>query len=537
MSDFAALADDFLAADLAAHPAMATLLGADGHDGELPDLSAAGIAARADREREWAAAFGALDSAGLTAAEEIDRDLVLLSLRRRVLDREWGTWRRDAESYLDPLLLGLVTLFLHPSRPEPQRVADALARLAGLPDLLAAARANLDPCLASPLLLDRAVGHARGAVTYLRHWLPREVGQRSPPLAAAAERAADLVEAHVRWLAELSGRAGGDWAIGDQRYTARLQEVEGLGMSAAELHHIGETSYPELVGDIGALTRRLDGSDNWRSTLGRMLDDAPSTLADMQAEYAEWTARARAFCAERDLVTLPAEERCEVVPSPPHERAVTAVAFYYQPPLLARGLVGHFFVPFTPDGTPAMQVRQRLQSNSRMTIPTTSVHEAYPGHHWHLAWLSATSERPLRAVLGSAYFVEGWALYAEQMMREQGFFTDLRHEIGQVEARMFRAARIIVDTALHCGEMTVEEAVGFLQDSVAMSAETARAEVVRYCAWPTQASSYLTGALEIQRLRDEWVAAGGGLREFHDRIAGSGMLPLGLAARALYGSD
>src|SRR5437868_13741967 len=107
-------------------------------------------------------------------------------------------------------------------------------------------------------------------------------------------------------------------------------------------------------------------------------------------------------------------------------------------------------------------------------------------------------------------------------MREQGFFSDPRLEMCQFEATLFRAARIIVDTSLHIGDITFEEAVEFMRARANLPEPTARAEVTRYCAWPTQASAYLTGYLEILRIRDRFSKENGGsLREFHDRIGRS----------------
>jgi uncharacterized protein (DUF885 family) len=206
-----------------------------------------------------------------------------------------------------------------------------------------------------------------------------------------------------------------------------------------------------------------------------------------------------------------------------------------------------FVVPFAPDGTAADEVDKRLSSNSHPAIPTISVHEAYPGHHWHLVMRRLHASR-LRRVLSTPYFNEGWALYSERMMREQGFFTDPISELHHLEATIFRAARIVVDTSLHMGEMSVDEAIAFLQRRLAMAEPTARAEVGRYCAWPTQASSYLTGCLEILRIRARWLDARGlggvapadvpaaTLREFHDALASSGSLPMGLAERVMLGS-
>ena len=176
-----------------------------------------------------------------------------------------------------------------------------------------------------------------------------------------------------------------------------------------------------------------------------------------------------------------------------------------------------------------------MQTNSYTIIPTIAVHEAYPGHHWHLITVQA-NPRPVRKVLSTSYFTEGWGLYSELLMMEEGFYDDPRHELGVADARIFRAARIVVDTSLHIGEMTVEEAVRFMMENTGFTEPTARAEVGRYCSWPTQASSYLTGSLEIERIRRRYFAERrGDLRSFHDRLAGSGALPIGLAERALMG--
>ena len=200
---------------------------------------------------------------------------------------------------------------------------------------------------------------------------------------------------------------------------------------------------------------------------------------------------------------------------------------------------GHFFVPFPPDGARPEEIAKRLESNSYPSIPSTSVHEAYPGHHWHLSRAKLNPSH-LRQWLGTSYFSEGWALYSERMMREQGFFTDLRHRMFQYEATLFRAARIVADTSLHMGEMTWDEAVVYMMENSSLTEPTAKAEVTRYCSWPTQASAYLTGCLEIVRIRDRFLSARGAstddtehLRDFHNALVSSGDLPIALAERAV----
>jgi uncharacterized protein (DUF885 family) len=257
----------------------------------------------------------------------------------------------------------------------------------------------------------------------------------------------------------------------------------------------------------------------------------------MRAEYEEWTERARSFLRDTGLVTLPKGEECSVEPSPPFQRPILAVASYQRPPAFQDTLHGHFFVPYPPDGTPEAEVQKRLEGNCSAGIPTTSVHEAYPGHHWHLVMAKANPSH-VRRIFGTAYFSEGWALYAERVMREQGFFTDPKHLLYQYEATIFRAARIVVDTSLHMGEMTFDQAVRHMVEKGNLTEPNARAEVGRYCSWPTQASSYLTGMLEIVDIRTRWLAKRGAsdrpaLRAFHDAITSAGMLPTTLAERAI----
>ncbi|HEX8003415.1 MAG TPA: DUF885 domain-containing protein [Mycobacteriales bacterium] len=531
------LVDEFLDWQWETNPVLATALGVDGHDDRLPDLSAGGFERRAREEDAWLERFRAHADATLNPDERIDRDLAISTLRGAQVERDWAVWRRNPDTYTGPLLNGVFVMFLHRSHPEEHLARSAAARLRRVPEVLADARANLDADLASPFLVGRAKGQAQAGIAYARDLVPAEVSDPAlrSLLAEAGEVAAAAFEEFVTFLDDLQDKASGPYAIGEETYSGLLREREGLGYGARELRDRGERAYEELAADMRRRTKEIAGHDDWRRLLEELNADHPATPEAMREAYADWTERARAFCRENQLVTLPEGEECLVEPSPPFQRPVLAVASYMTPPAFRAGRTGHFFVPFPPEGTSPEDVQKRLSTNSFHSIPTISVHEAYPGHHWHLTWALA-QPRPLRKVVGTAYFVEGWGLYSEEMMKEQGFFTDPRHELCQVDARLFRAARIVVDTSLHLGEMTVDEAVDFMSSKASLSRPTAQTEVLRYCAWPTQAASYLTGALEIARIRDRWFAeARGSLREFHDAIGGSGRMPLNLAERAVLG--
>ena len=518
-------------------PTSATMLGVAGLDDAMPDLSAAAFTRREKADDEWTARFEALADAGLEPAERIDRGLVLAELRGRAVWRSWQRHRRDAEVYGGVGLSGVFGLMLHRPLPPGELARAVVARIAAVPDVLEAGRAQLDAELASPLLVRRAAAQARGGVAYFRDVVPGLLPD-VPGLTDVGAVAAKAYEDWASFLDDLADRATGEFAIGEERYSALLREKEGLGYGAAGLAERGRAAHAELVEQIRAQTRELAGHDDWRGYLRELEADAPATPEAMLAGYQAATAAAREFSYAQGLVTEPIGERCEVAPAEEFQRATLAVAFYFSPRPFAEpaSLVGHFFVPYPPSNASPEGVRDRLAANSYSAMPAVSVHEAYPGHHWHLSHLAAGNERPARSLLRTPYFVEGWALYAEQALADAGFFTDPKARLRQVDFRLFRAARIVTDVALHTGEWTFDEAVEYMSTQASLTPDVAHSEVARYCAWPTQASSYLTGALEIARLRDRWLAEGrGDLRAFHDGLAGTGGLPVALAEQALFG--
>ncbi|HEX8804767.1 MAG TPA: DUF885 domain-containing protein [Acidimicrobiales bacterium] len=534
---FESAVDGYLADMFADAPALATFHGWDGVDDASPDLSAAAIAEREARDDRWLDRFAAFGDDELDVDQRIDRDLVVAVLRGRRALRDWEGWRRAPDHYLSPALMGVFSLFLRRDDVGAALVAAADSRLRAVPALLDAGVTNLDPALVPPLFIERALGQCRAGVTYARDLVPAEV-DGDAGRADLAEAGAVAAEAFARFAAhleEMLPRARGDWAIGAARYSTVLRDAELLADDADGLHERGRAAWAALDGEMATLARTidpgLDAGDGWRPVVEACGREHPATPDEMRRAYEAETARARAFLAERGLVTFAEGERCEVVPSPPFQRPVLAVASYHQPPAFKPSLVGRFNVPYPPAGAPPDEVDKRLADNGHHAIPTITTHEAYPGHHWHLTTMSGA--RALRRVHRSAYFTEGWGLYAERVMREQGYFADARAELMHLDFRLFRAARIVVDTALHAGEMTVDQAVAHLRERAGLTEPVARAEVGRYCSWPTQAAAYLTGCLEIERIRDRWFAEDrGDLRSFHDAIAATGGLPIALAERA-----
>ncbi|MHB1444444.1 MAG: DUF885 domain-containing protein [Acidimicrobiales bacterium] len=530
--DLDQLIQDWIDEEMAAAPTWATTLGVDGHDHELGDFGAAAFEDRDARAHGWTVRLEAVGDDGLSPSQRINRDLVLSGLRGRLAMADWHSWRRDPSLYLDPCLSGVFILFLQAQHPLPELVDSACARLAQVPSALEAAARQLDPELLAPVIRDRAIGQCQAALRYYRELLPAEIPVEvgRARLAEAAAAAAEAFATLAAHLSSLDPR--GSYAIGDERYSALLRQRELLDYGADGLHQRGRSAWAELDIRMTEVAARL-GSNSWLAALEEINSRHPSTPEEMLQGYRAVTERCRQFLIEHDIVTMPEGESCAVIPSPAYQRPVLAVASYSAPPAFKPSRAGHFFVPYPPSGTSPAQIQQRLATNSYASMATIAAHEAYPGHHWHLVW-SQDHASPVRSVVRTPYFSEGWALFAEQIMGEAGFFVEDSEWLCHLEARIFRAARIVVDTSLHAGDMTIEQAVEHMHAHTGLSEATARAEVGRYCAWPTQAASYLTGAMELERIRERYVAEGiGTARGFNDAVAATGSLPLGLAEQAV----
>jgi uncharacterized protein (DUF885 family) len=537
-SPFASLVDTFLKEEYEDSPTQASSLGLTEYDERLDDLSAAAFRRRIESDDAWLARFRGVDEAPLTPGERIDRELLVSVLRGRQLVQPLEMWRRQPATYLNPGLQGVFSLFLHRLRPEKELAEAARARLGQVSKNITDGIANIDIARTPRVYLERAIGQAKAAAKYARELVPAEVKDPASKqrLAEAGAGAAKAFDEYAAFLESRRVDAKGSYAVGEALYSALLREKESLPFGARELREKGREQWDLLSTEANRIAKEIDGG-TWQETCDRLNKIHASTPEGMRAEYEEWTERARSFLRDTALVTLPQGERCTVEPSPPFQRPILAVASYNRPPAFKDTLHGHFFVPYPPDGTPPEEVQKRLEGNCNAGIPTTAVHEAYPGHHWHLV-MAKSNPSAVRRIFGTPYFNEGWALYAERVMREQGFFTDPKHLLYQYEATIFRAARIVVDTSLHMSEMTFDEAVKHMVEKGNLTEPNARAEVGRYCSWPTQASSYLTGMLQIVDIRTRWLARRGAsdrpaLRAFHDAITSAGMLPTTLAEKAI----
>ena len=505
-------------------PSAATSVGITLHDGRLGAYDAEAMRIHLAAYRSMASAAEQLEVED--PQEEIDRTAFLDEIRITVFRFEKekphvhnpGFWL----SHLFQSIHGLLR-----RREEPgaggDRAHALLARLRAAPDFLRSARETLkDP---PRVFLDTAAAMVQGGEPLIRE-AAAVARQQAPELAEPLDDAAASAEAALQRFGlalrnEL--RAHPDdlsFSIGEEQFNRRLRHEHALRAGAPELYRYGLHLVEEVEQEIAALARSIDPQTSWRDLVARLREDAPLPSDPVGAFRGEME-RSRRFVEERRLVTIPDGE-LQVVETPPFLRPLVPFAAYDPPGVFATDRTGLFYV--TDGGAPARR------DSCALEIAATALHEGYPGHHLQMLTAQALPSM-VRQVSWTPVTVEGWALYCEEMMAEEGFFAGLEERLFQRLHLLWRAVRIVLDVSLHTRGMTPAQGVDYLVDRVAMDRAKAESEVSRYCAWPSYQLCYAVGRREILNLREVYRQRAGpefSLRRFHDELLSYGGLPVSL---------
>jgi uncharacterized protein (DUF885 family) len=346
----------------------------------------------------------------------------------------------------------------------------------------------------------------------------------------AVATASAATAAYIETVKASMGSTVESWALGSDDYDqlVGLRAFDGLGAS-----QILEIGHQQLALNKAARVedaRRIDPNVAESVVVDRVKSHHPATFEEALAGYKDAMFRARAYIAEHGIVTLPPGEQISVMPTPEYLRTVIPFAAYFEPPKFDKHPSGIYIVtPSVGDDPNAM--REHYYGG----ISNTSVHEAYPGHHLQL---SAATRHPslVRLLTDAPEFVEGWGMYSEQMMREQGFDDGPEFLLAMHTDAIWRACRIILDVRMHRGELSVDEATAFLVEHTGFEHANAQAEVFRYTYTPTYQLSYLLGKVLLLQLRaDEQRRLGDrfSLKDFHDALMRNGSLPISFQRRLL----
>ncbi|MFO0871234.1 MAG: DUF885 domain-containing protein [Pirellulales bacterium] len=538
--------DELWQFELVENPLFATNVGQMQYNDRLPRESPADQARRAARKQEFLDRLEQLSADQLTAAERLNRDILRRQLRDDVAEFQLGAAWQPITSRSG----------FHISFPElPREVPlgtvrdyeNYAARLRAFPtyvdDHVELMREGLRRGLVLPAVVlegyrDSLVSHivddpARSLFhAPLDQWpaaVPEGERERLRTLVRAAITD-QVVPGYRRFLkfmedeyvpAARSTVGAAALPGGREFYRHRVRLFTTTDLTPEQVHETGLAEVRRIRGEMEAIMRRVEFRGDFADFLTFLRTDPrfyATTPEQLQKEVA-WILKRIDGELPRLFRTLPRTPYgLRVIPDYIAPRTTSA---YYQPPTGDGRLGGYYYLNTF-----------NLKSRPLYEMEALSLHEAVPGHHLQLALQQELTGLPnFRRHTNFTAFIEGWALYAERLGLEVGFYRDPYSDFGRLTFEMWRACRLVVDTGIHYLGWTREQAIAFMTDNTALAAHNIRAEVDRYIGWPGQALGYKIGELKIRQLRslaEQRLGAAFDVREFHDVVLRDGALPLAM---------
>jgi len=527
-----AAVDQFLKELWRRNPVEATAVGVHDYDTELGDLSSPAIEDDTRWLKTQLSKFEGLDSNSLSKMEVEDLKLTIAMIRTRLLFLdEMKILKKNPVAYPEICIYGCYVPCVRTYARIEERLNSVVKRLSLIPGVLKEGRANLS----NPprIWTNLAVESAEGAIMFVKGALPplfEQVPKLKKDFEKASTQALAAVEGYIKFLKDaLLASSSGAFGIGRGRFDFLLREDHMLEFDADSLLAFGESSISKTEEELTLVANRLDPSKHWRDIVEMHKDEHPEP-GELLRFYEEKIEQAKRFVVDNGLVTLPEEESLEVIPTPEFERPFLPYAAYMPPAPFEREQKGFFYVTTVDERLDDEQKKQQLRGHNRYKAGITALHEAYPGHHLQLT-TSNTHPSKIRRLYGNNVFVEGWALYCEEMMYEQGFYPDATTRLFQLKDTLWRACRVVLDVKLHLNLISFTEACDFLAKKAGLERLNAEKEVSRYTLSPTQPMSYLVGREEIRSLRERVKSMkpeGFQLDRFHDWLLSHGSVPVGL---------
>jgi uncharacterized protein (DUF885 family) len=540
------LADRFHQRWLEANPFSATMSGIPGYDDRVPDESPEGVQAWRAEVAQFLSEADAIEPGPLTPADTVTLDCTraMAAQELAIIDMAQEEYTVTAMQYAGPAVLlatAARTVLVDGAAAEAYltRLRDSGTWLDQISERLRAGAVKGRFPVAP--LVEQAITWAEDV---LAAPIPEPILAPQPPKgwpAAAWEEGRRTIGAEVvrpalaRWVATVrellprarpSEQAGLAYLPGgEEDYTRAVRIYTTLPVRAEELHQTGLDHVAALEARAVKLGTGL-GLSGLDEVFGALRDSAGKIPPDEAIREAA-TAVRRAEARAAEFFPQPLPPPCEVTPMP-EVVAISGAAPHYTPPRLDGGRPGTFWFN-----------TERPTAGTGWDIEVVAFHEAVPGHHLQLSRLQLLTALPaLQRQRSLSVFSEGWGLYAEQLAEEAGLYADDRGLLGSISTSLMRAARLVVDTGIHFRGWSREQALKFMTEHVPMPREFLASEVDRYVVVPGQALAYLTGKLEIIRIREDAqqrLGSAFSLPAFHAAVLDHGSLPMPVLARSIAG--
>jgi uncharacterized protein (DUF885 family) len=530
-------------------PVSATALGDHRFDAELDDRSAAGRARALAWNKALLAELQDIDRASLSRANQVDAAMLHNQLRYSIWTEEtYRDWSWDPLLYTQLVGQSLYGLLARDFAPLPERLQSVTSRLEKLPRLLEQQRANLVPAQVPAIHAETAVKQNRGVLSLVDQLVVPNIGSlpatEQARLKAAIDGARAAVQQHQQWLEnELKPKAVGDFRIGRDLYDQKLAFALMSPLSRQDIRSRAEAEIirtRSAMYDLArrALTGRKDAAqmpDNPTAEQQQVVIAAALQLAyeDRPAPDAV-VARARtsleettAFVRAGNFVSMPVEP-LEIIVMPEFQRGV-AFAYCDSPGPLDKGQRTFYAVSPIPSDWTQEQVDSFLREYNDRSIDELTIHEAMPGHYLQIAHANRYPS-VLRATLSSGPFIEGWAVYAEELMIEQGFRgDDPLMKLVYLKWQLRAMTNAIMDSAIHVDGMTRDEAMKLMTQTGFQQEREAAGKWVRAQLTSTQLSTYFVGYQEHADLRadaEQRLGKRFDLKRYHDQVLSYGSPPV-----------
>jgi uncharacterized protein (DUF885 family) len=531
MSKFSEFCDAFFKQHFDLHPTEAIYYGVEGYDHLLNDYSEETYLAERNFVEDSLGEIRDIPTGDLDADQRIDHALLEGKLTIQSYEHAKEDYRLKWPDIYSPI----DAIYILTVRATNDLAGNLLSRLSRAPALLRQGITNLSRTEANPpkLWTEMAMEGAKGSVSFLEN-LPNHPKVQSASiepsaLQAAIDKAKSAVADFAAFLErDLLPRSNGVYAVGAEHYNLLLWKKHFVEHDALSLLKFGEELFARTKRELTELADEIAPGKNIAAAALAIQEKHPASDQVLSA-YQKAMEAARQFVQEKRLLTFPPKEELHVVHTPEFRRHEIPFAAYLSPSPKDPDQVGYYYV--TPVGDDDL-----LREHNWVGLENTSVHESYPGHHLQFSVansLPAASTLP-RLMNESSVFYEGWALYCEQLMQEQGFLKTKEHRFVMLKDRLWRALRIIIDVKTQTGQMSYDEAADLMVRELHFPRAQACGDLNWYSQSPSVPMGYALGWSIINRLRDQERHRLGGrfhLREFHDKLLSAGSISLPLVER------
>ena len=524
-------------------PELASSLGDKRYDDQLTDYSVEAVNAALSHGLGFIQRLSAIDTTGLPDQERLSAELMLRSLIEDQEAARFKEWQMPVNQF-SGIHTDLARLISQLSFDGVKDYDNYIARLKKMSKAFAQVRTNMELGMEAgrmppAYLLDKVVVQAQTLADQKPAESPFALPLKKFPTAvSAAEQkrisdeviaaiTSDVLPAYKRFAtfvkvqyAPGGRKQPGVWSLpdGDAYYAFRIKQSTTLNKSAEEIHQIGLDEVKRDEAEMLAIVKKLGFSDlkSFSAALKTNPKEHPASKDALLDAYRGYINQMKPRLPEL-FGRLP-KAPLEVVPVPAYIEKDQAAAYYEQG---------------TPNGSRPGRVNvntYNFAERSLAPVETVSYHEGIPGHHLQIAIAQELTGLPeFRKQSYYTAYTEGWALYSERLGKEIGFYQDPYSEYGRLEADMWRAIRLVVDTGVHSKHWTRQQMVDYFHDHSAIDETNIQSEVDRYIAWPGQALGYKMGQLKLLELRQRAQTELGpkfSPKAFHDVVLDSGALPM-----------